>query len=49
MSIKAVIISGLFPSVFTDLVYSLLIAITASAVVPSLRRLGLVQSDNLNL
>ncbi|MGI6423874.1 MAG: biotin transporter BioY [Tepidanaerobacteraceae bacterium] len=50
MSIKAVIISGLFPFVFTDLVYSLLIAITASAVIPSLRRSGFIpQNNNLAL
>jgi biotin transport system substrate-specific component len=42
MSIKAAILAGLFPFVFTDLIYSVLIALTASVIVPSLRKLGLV-------
>ena len=41
MSLKAAIIAGMFPFILTDLIYSLLIAITAAAIVPSLKKLGL--------
>lgn len=47
MTIKAAIITGLFPFIFTDLIYSMLIALTAAAIIPSLKRLGLV-SGNAN-
>lgn len=42
MSLKTAIIAGLFPFAFTDLLYSVLIAATATAIVPSLRKLDLV-------
>ncbi|GAQ24951.1 biotin transporter BioY [Tepidanaerobacter syntrophicus] len=41
MSFKAAVIAGLFPFVFSDLIYSVAIALTATAIVPSLRKLGL--------
>ncbi|NLZ51741.1 MAG: biotin transporter BioY [Thermoanaerobacteraceae bacterium] len=42
MSVKAAIITGIFPFILTDLIYSLLIAVTAAAIVPLLKKLGLV-------
>lgn len=45
MSFKAAVIAGLFPFVFSDLIYSVIIALTATAIVPSLRKLGLVVSS----
>lgn len=41
MSLKTAIITGTFPFIFTDLIYSLLIAVTAAAIVPLLKKLGL--------
>jgi len=41
MSVKAAIITGMFPFILTDLIYSLLIAVTAAAIVPLLKKLGL--------
>jgi biotin transporter BioY len=42
MTVKAAIITGTFPFILTDLLYSLLIAVTAAAIVPLLKKLGLV-------
>ncbi len=44
ISIKAAAVAGLFPYVFTDSIYSVLIALTATAIVPLLRKMGLVHS-----
>jgi len=41
MSVKAAIITGAFPFILTDLIYSLLIAVTAATIVPLLKKLGL--------
>lgn len=46
MPLKAAVAAGLFPFIFTDLIYSVLIAITVSAIVPSLKKLGLIKKVN---